>query len=169
MPVTILNTKDGVLDADDREKFNALKQRLAANRSTMLLHPHGGLVNQAGGTTAALRPAGSGAYAFNAPSDFEQVYVIWRTGIVETLKANLRDLFVNDRLYRTLSTRFLPYIMCRLRGTQNRSKAFHLTISLERRGQCHAQPSAWSGEPTSVDHSCDGSLSFGPGIISRSK
>jgi hypothetical protein len=55
MATSILLTRDGKLDAANEAQFAALSQRLTEKRSKVLLHLHGGLVNQASGLAAAQR------------------------------------------------------------------------------------------------------------------
>src|SRR5262249_13839517 len=115
MPTTVLRTRNGVLDLDDRQSFDNLKVRLAAGPIKVLLHLHGGLVNQAAGEPAAARLSGLGPAAFNAPADWEQIYVVWRTGAFETIRTNWLDLASNDRLYRALIKRLFGFLSGKLR------------------------------------------------------
>jgi hypothetical protein len=115
MPTTVLRTRDGVLDNEDRQTFQSLATRLGAGPAKVLLHLHGGLINQASGEAIAARLSGSGPAAFNAPADWEQVYVVWRTGVFETLRTNWLDLAQNDRLYRALLKRLLGFLSGKLR------------------------------------------------------
>lgn len=110
MPVTILHTSDGTLDPGDKDELAELEKRIASGKPKILLHLHGGLVNEKSGVAAARRLSGKGKNAFNAADDWEQVYVIWRTGALETLRTNWRDIFTNDRLYRTLLKRLISLI-----------------------------------------------------------
>ena len=110
MPVTILHTRDGQLDDADVDVLSALKRRLESGRSKILLHLHGGLVDEAAGMVAAQRLSGAAPSGFNAPADWEQIYVVWRTGGLETLRTNWKDVFENDRLYRTLLTRLMSFM-----------------------------------------------------------
>lgn len=115
MPVSILKTRDGKLDAPDRQLLSDLAARLAKGDKKVLLHLHGGLVSESAGMAAANRLSGKGANAFNVPDDWEQVYIVWRTGAIETLRTNWRDLFENDRLYRTLLKRLISFVSGRVR------------------------------------------------------
>lgn len=114
MPATFLKTRDGVLDASDAAAFAALTSRLAQGDKTILLHLHGGLVSKEDGMKAAIRLSGNTANSYRAPDDIEQVYIIWRTGVGETIATNWKDLFENDRLYRTLFNRILQIIAGRI-------------------------------------------------------
>lgn len=114
MPTTFLKTSDGVLDDSDAPKLAALKSRLAQGNTTMLLHLHGGLVTEEEGMKAAERLSGHTADSYQAPAEIEQVYVVWRTGVGETIRTNWRDLFENDRLYRTLFNRILRFVAGRI-------------------------------------------------------
>lgn len=114
MAATFLKTRDGVLDASDAPAFAALTSRLAQGNKTILLHLHGGLVSEEEGMKAAIRLSGDAADSYRAPEDIEQVYIIWRTGVGETIATNWRDLFENDRLYRTLFNRILKFVARRI-------------------------------------------------------
>jgi hypothetical protein len=114
MAVSILRTKDGKLDALDRQLLSELATRLAEGDRKILLHLHGGLVSESAGMAAANRLSGKGPNTFNAPDDWEQVYIVWRTGAIETLRTNWQDLFDNDRLYRTLLKRLISFISGRI-------------------------------------------------------
>lgn len=107
---TVLRTRSGALDSQDRPTFDALKTRIAKGSPKILLHLHGGLVNEGFAVGMAGRLSGTGDRAYNAPADWEQVYIIWRTGALETLKERWKDLATNDRLYRTLLRRLLVHL-----------------------------------------------------------
>jgi hypothetical protein len=108
--VTALATRDGVLDATDRRALDDLARRIATGEPKVLLHLHGGLVDERAAREMATRLSGTGEQSYNAPDGWEQVYVVWRTGLLETLSANWRDLATNDRLYRTLVRRLIAIV-----------------------------------------------------------
>lgn len=110
MPTTILRTRDGVLDAADEAAFDDLRARLADGPRKVLIHLHGGLVPQKGGEAIARTLSGDGDGSYRAGADYVQIYVIWRTGAFETIRANWQDLFHNDRLYRSLLKRLIGYV-----------------------------------------------------------
>jgi hypothetical protein len=114
MATTVLRTQSGRLDAADRQALSGLIARLTARPQKVLLHLHGGLVDQAHGEAIATRLAGKGLDAFNAPDDWEQVYVVWRTGAFETIRARWLDLATRDRLYRALLRRLLGFLAGKL-------------------------------------------------------
>lgn len=130
MPITIVRTRDGVIDAADRQAFVDLQGRLANGGKTVLIHLHGGLVNQANGEATAERLSAAGPHAYNAPDEFEQLYVIWRTGLLETVRTNWCDLFENDRLYRTLFKRLLRYAASRVKLPDGSGRSVGSTIVL---------------------------------------
>lgn len=107
MGVTVLATSDGKLDSADRTALDALKQRISTGEPKILLHLHGGLVKEGQARAMAGRLSTAGDNSYNAPEEWEQVYVVWRTGALETLTENWRDLAKNDRLYRTLLRRLI--------------------------------------------------------------
>ena len=114
MPTTVLFSQDGRLDADNRQRFDALKGRLASGTKKVLLHLHGGLVKKEDGEKIAAALSGTGPLAFNAPEDYEQIYIVWRTGALETIRTNWKDLFDNDRLYRALLKRLIGYVSSKI-------------------------------------------------------
>lgn len=114
MPVTVLRTSDGNLDSQDRKALNELQQRLDSGQRKVLLYLHGGLVDQASAEKMATRLSGEGPTALNMPSEWEQVYVLWRTGVYETLKTNWTDIFENDELYRALFKRLVSFVSKKL-------------------------------------------------------
>jgi hypothetical protein len=116
MPVTILRSRDGKLDAMDRHALEQLKGRLAANsgKNRVLLHLHGGIVGQVDGEEIAVRLSGTGPLSFQAPLDYEQIYIVWRTGAFETIRTNWMDLASNDRLYSALLKRLIGYVSRKL-------------------------------------------------------
>lgn len=112
--MVILKTRGGVLDAADEAAFQALEQKLATGGVNLLLHLHGGLVDEAHGAAIATGLGGLAPLGFGLTAPWEQVFVIWRTGLLETLKTNWTDLFENDRLYKTLLKRVLDFVASRL-------------------------------------------------------
>ena len=130
MAVTVIRTRDGVIDEGDKAAFNGLKDRLSSGQKTVLLHLHGGLVSQADGEATAERLAADGPSSYNAPDAFEQVYVVWRTGLLETMRTNWRDLFENDRLYRSLFKRLLRYAASRVKLPDGTGRSLGSTVVL---------------------------------------
>jgi hypothetical protein len=114
MATNVFLTRDGKLDAASEPAFAALSQRLAAGQSKVLLHLHGGLVKQAAGQATAERLGGPAPNGFGLGPDWEQVYVVWRTGPLETLKTNWPDLFENDRIYNAVLKKLLGFVSSKL-------------------------------------------------------
>lgn len=114
MPISILRTRDGKLDQADQTVLDALAARLAAQPSKVLLHLHGGLVNEEEGLKTARRLSGDAPAGFGLGPDWEQIYVVWRTGALETLKTNWQDLFNNDRIYRTVLKKLIGFVGSKL-------------------------------------------------------
>lgn len=110
MTVTILRSSNGVLDQIEQGSLKDFASRIASGKPKILLHLHGGLVDQDAAEKMAERLSGSGENAYNAPADWEQIYIVWRTGAIETLKTNWRDLAKNDRLYNALLRRLLEFV-----------------------------------------------------------
>jgi hypothetical protein len=107
---TVLRTSGGVLDAQDQAAFAAFLARIGTGSPRILLHLHGGLVDRSAAEKMADRLSGVGDTAYNVPGHWEQVYVVWRTGALETLAKNWIELAANDRLYNAILKRLLSFI-----------------------------------------------------------
>lgn len=116
MPVTIVRTRDGRLDAQDAAGFEGLVGRLHGSAAPLMVHIHGGLVDEATGLAIARRLSGAGKQAYNAPPATEQLYVVWRTGFLETVSTNWRELHSRDKLYRALLGKLLEFFARRVVG-----------------------------------------------------
>ncbi|MGB3469357.1 MAG: alpha/beta hydrolase [Erythrobacter sp.] len=114
MPVTILKTRNGRLDREDHPAFDQLSRRLEDSDAPLLMHLHGGLVDEDAGTETARRLSGKGANSYDAPDTYEQLYIVWRSGLLETLGTNWRELHKRDRLYRALLGKLLEFIAKRV-------------------------------------------------------
>lgn len=110
MKVTILKTRDGHLDRADMAAFNSLRQRLEGSTAPLLIHVHGGLVKEKAGLQIARRLSGRGPHAYNPPADYEQLYIVWRSGLLDTLTTNWRELHRRDRLYRALLGKLIAFV-----------------------------------------------------------
>ncbi|USJ27573.1 alpha/beta hydrolase [Ensifer adhaerens] len=115
-------TRNGVADTGQEETLGKLKAELANPKAKLLLHLHGGLVDQASGEAAAKRLSGAGPESWQLGSDWTQVYVVWRTGALETVKTNWMDLVHDDRLYQTVVKKLIDFVARRLGvpGTSSR-------------------------------------------------
>ncbi len=130
MTVTIVATRDGVIDAADRQHFAQFTA--AAKGSKVLLHLHGGLVPEKSGRDIADRLKGGAAGGgFGLDAEWSQLYVIWRTGALETLQTNWTDLFESDRLYRAVLRNLLEFVARKLgvREAGGRSAEQHLNLN----------------------------------------
>ncbi len=123
MTTTVLRSRNGILDKADRDAFDDFLARISTGAPKILIHMHGGLVDQKTAEGIAARLSGKGDTAYNAPEDWEQLFIVWRTGALETLRTNWRDLATNDRLYRTLLRRLLELLSDKLgfKGPDGRS------------------------------------------------
>lgn len=122
MAIYTILTKNGVADAGQKETLDKLAADLAKPNAKLLLHLHGGLVDQASGEAAAKRLSGAGPDSWQLGSDWTQVYVVWRTGALETVKTNWMDLVHDDRLYQTIVQKLIDFVARRLGvpGTSSR-------------------------------------------------
>ena len=114
MDATVLATRNGVLDARDAENLSALQRRLAASESDILLHLHGGLVGEAAGRAIATRLGGDPPGGFGLSGDYEKVFIVWRTGVVESIGVHWTELFENDRVYKVLLRQVLKFVARKL-------------------------------------------------------
>lgn len=114
MAVSIFHTSDGKLDATQQRDLEQLIARLARQQSKVFIHLHGGLVNETLGLAAATRLSGPLPTGFGLGPEWEQIYVVWRTGVLETINANWRDLFENDRLYKVVLKKLIGFVSSKL-------------------------------------------------------
>ncbi|MGR9265616.1 hypothetical protein [Rhizobium leguminosarum] len=108
----VLKTRDGVLDSGDRGQLERLREALSIPGKKVHLHLHGGLIDQAAGIEIAKKLADKTTGI--ALDGWERVFVVWRTGAIETLKINWTEIFENDRLYRILLRRLLKFMADRI-------------------------------------------------------
>lgn len=143
MAVNIFHTRDGKLDANQQAALAALIARLANRQSKVLIHLHGGLVNEALGLGAAQRLSGPAPAGFGLGPEWEQIYVVWRTGVLETISANWRDLFENDRLYKLVLKKLIGFVSSKLGvpGVEGRSAFAAVNLTpVEIRARLDARP-----------------------------
>lgn len=107
-------TRNGIADPDQEAKLALLTAEMAKPGAKILLHLHGGLVDEASGTAAATRLSGAGPNSWNLDAEWTQVYVVWRTGAFETIKTNWLDLVHNDRLYQTVLKKLIGFVARKL-------------------------------------------------------
>jgi hypothetical protein len=129
--VMIFATKNGKLDAGQDALVTALAADLAKPGARLLLHLHGGLVDDAAGRALAARLTGGPPDGFTLKPDWTQVYVVWRTGGFETLKTNWTELAQNDRLYAVVLKKLMWFVAGRLGvpGPTGRSAAAAVNLS----------------------------------------
>lgn len=107
-------TRGGIADPGQEADFAAIEARLAKPSAKLLVHLHGGLVDEKAGLAAATRLAGRGSGSWDRDDQWTQIYVIWRTGAIETLATNWADLAHNDRLYQALLSKLIRFVARRL-------------------------------------------------------
>jgi len=106
----IFLTGNGIADPGQTDRLAALETRLKKPGAKLLLHLHGGLVDEPAGVEGATRLSGRTADSWNCDDDWVQVYVVWRTGIVEQARRNWPDLVRDDRLYQVILTKLIRFI-----------------------------------------------------------
>lgn len=105
----VLKTLDGKLDEEDAAQLAALMTALQQPSPQLLLHVHGGLVTEKNGVGIATRLGGAVPDGFGLGQNWQQTFIVWRTGAFETIQANWMDLFENDRLYKTLLRKLIEF------------------------------------------------------------
>lgn len=127
----IFATRNGKLDAGQDSVVADLATDLAKPGAKLLLHLHGGLVDDAAGRALAARLAGGPPNGFTLKPDWTQAYVVWRTGAFETLATNWTELAQNDRLYKVVLSKLMWFVAGRLGvpGPAGRSAATAAKLS----------------------------------------
>jgi hypothetical protein len=110
----IILTRNGVADPGQEQLLSDLTADLQKAGAKLLLHLHGGLVDQASGEAAAQRLSGNGPNSWQLNAEWTQVYVVWRTGAFETIKTNWIDLVHDDRLYQTIVRKLIGFVARKL-------------------------------------------------------
>ena len=88
----IFPTTDGKLDAGETQSVAEFAASLRKPGARLLLHLHGGLVDEQHGRETANRLMGPPPDGWGLSDDWTQAYVVWRTGVWETLQNNWTDL-----------------------------------------------------------------------------
>lgn len=118
-------TRNGVADSGQEQAVEDFKESLARPGAKLLVHLHGGLVDEAHGVATATRLAGPPPAGWGLSEDWTQAYVVWRTGAWETLRTNWTDLAENDRLYQVVLRKLMEFVAGKLGvpGAAGRSAA----------------------------------------------
>lgn len=106
----VILTRNGLADDGQDAELEAFKARLAEPSAKVLVHLHGGLVDEASGRATAARLSGVGPDAWNLDDDWTELYIVWRTGAFETVRTNWTDLAHDDRLYKALLRRLISFV-----------------------------------------------------------
>lgn len=106
-------TEKGVADPS-QQAITDLKTDLAETDAKLLIHLHGGLVDEASGVSTADRLAGVRPDGFELGADWTQLYVVWRTGAFETLRQEWESIVKDDRLYQAILRRLLIFVARKL-------------------------------------------------------
>ncbi len=111
--IVILTCK-GIADPKQESALNQLRESLSKPDSKLLLHLHGGLIDQAAGEAIAQRISGHGPNSWNLGPDWTQLYVVWRTGALEVLRNDWQRLVHDDRIYQTILRKLIRFAGQRL-------------------------------------------------------
>lgn len=114
MATFVILTRNGVADPGQEQKLIDLATELKKPDAKLLLHLHGGLIDKDTGSDIAKRLSGATADSWKLGADWTQVYVVWRTGIFETIETNWTDLVHDDRLYQTIVRKLIGFVARRL-------------------------------------------------------
>jgi hypothetical protein len=114
MAIYTILTRDGVADEGQEKLIADLTAELKKPKAKLLLHLHGGLNNEASAIATAKRLSGTGPDSWELDSDWTQIYVVWRTGALETIQTNWTELVHNDRFYQTILRKLLGFVARKL-------------------------------------------------------
>lgn len=109
MAVYRVLTRNGVADEGQETLLSQLAAELAKPDAKLLLHLHGGLVPEKGGLETADRLSGSVPDGWALGSDWTQLYIVWRTGALESIASDWETLVRDDRLYQAILRRLLAF------------------------------------------------------------
>lgn len=128
----VILTRDGKADEGQKAKLVELKSRLSKPGAKLLVHLHGGLVDETGGLEAATRLAGRGASTWDLEDEWTQLYIVWRTGAFETIRTNWMELAKDDRFYQTVLLRLIKFVARKIgipapEGARSADLAFDLS------------------------------------------
>ena len=99
---SLLETKDGRFIAGGEQELDGLFERLAKSSAPrLLLHVHGGLVDDGSARADAQRLDGADAYGPLLEDGWQTGYLIWRTGFFQTVATALISLN-SDALFTAL-------------------------------------------------------------------
>jgi hypothetical protein len=132
-PPFVILTKGGIADSDNesKDRIEALKKVFKDPNAKILLHLHGGLIDEEAGLEIARKLSGDKAPCWNLGDDWTQVYVVWRTGVFETIETNWTELAKSDRLYQAILKRLLSFVARKLvlptAGGRSMADEFSLT------------------------------------------
>lgn len=111
----IFLTNGGALDAGQDAQIAQLAAALNGGKGKILLHLHGGLVDEKAGRETAERLAKAAAEGgFGLDEGWTQIYVVWRTGVFEVLRKNWLSLVENDELYNVLVRKLIEFAIRKL-------------------------------------------------------
>ncbi len=114
MAVYTILTRKGVVDAEQEQKLANLADELARPGAKLLLHLHGGLVDETAGSDGATRLSGTGPKTWNCGPEWTQLYVVWRTGALQEVLDHWKELATDDRLYRAVVRKLIGFVARRL-------------------------------------------------------
>lgn len=127
----------------DPEKSAKLEDLFAAARAgeSIVIHLHGGLVNERSGTDTALRLTNGYLAARARP-----VFVVWQSGLLEILKHNLDEIVGEDIFHRMLK-RITQFTVGKLRQGPGERAAGSVPLPKDREVDLEIATRTAGGEP----------------------
>ena len=105
-----VNLSNGKFDSTNRAQLDhAIAAWRAAKTQPLIIHFHGGLVNEKSGMEIATRLTNTYADAGGYP-----LFFVWEAGLIETIRQNLRDIFA-ERVFQRLLERVTQFAVGKLR------------------------------------------------------
>ncbi|MEU5957731.1 hypothetical protein [Streptomyces sp. NPDC047525] len=131
----------------DPEKSAKLEDLFAAARDgkSIVIHLHGGLVNERSGTETALRLTDGYLAAQARP-----VFVVWQSGLLETLKHNL-DEIVGEDIFQRLLKRVTQFTVGKFRQGPGERAAGAVPLPKDREVDIELATRTAGGEPYAAE------------------
>jgi len=105
-------TRNGVADPD-QASVKGFAADLAKPGAKLLLHLHGGLIDEKTGISIADRLAGPKPDGWELGEEWTQAYFVWRTGALQSIADDWQSLATQDRLYQAILRRLLSFAAAR--------------------------------------------------------
>jgi hypothetical protein len=121
-------TRNGVVDKGQEQMLGELAEALKKPGAKLLLHLHGGLTDETSAKATAKRLSSSDLRSWNLGDEWTQVYVVWRTGALETIQTNWTELVHDDRLYQIIQRKLLAFVARKLGVSMAAARGAQTTV-----------------------------------------